>query len=96
MKLIYIDELVNEILKAIRTITADSELYIQPGKEIFVSDVLSKLIEYKTAYLENGIFPDTADVFFRETFLILSEAILIYKITFLFYLKRIQMKEVRL
>jgi len=68
VKLIYVDELVSEIIKAIKIETSDTELYIEESSEIFVADILSKLLKFKTDYLDNGIFPDLPDEFSKNLF----------------------------
>ncbi len=68
VKLIYIDELVSEIIKAIRNETSDTELYIKESSEIFVADILSKLFNFKTSYLDSNNFPDLPDEFSKNLF----------------------------
>lgn len=68
VNLIYIDDLVSEIITAIRNGTSDTELYLRESSEIFVADILSKLFKFKTDYLDNGIFPDLRDEFSKNLF----------------------------
>lgn len=63
VNLIYIGELVQEIINQIR-ISETKEDYIVPHTStIRVSDVLSKLENFKTLYFENGEIPDLSNSF---------------------------------
>lgn len=57
MKLIYVGELVNEILKIIREERNNEELYISHTSEFKVSEILALLERYKTKYQDNGEIP---------------------------------------
>ena len=57
MKLIYVGELVNEILKEIRAGESHYEVTVAPTAECKVSELLSLLEKYRSEYQENGIIP---------------------------------------
>lgn len=63
LNLIYVSELVSEIISAIRSKTSNPQLIIQPTKKIKVSKVLSILQQYKDLYQGAGIIPAFADKF---------------------------------
>ncbi len=73
--LIYINELVEIFIQSIKDFNksglADEnvkELKIAPTKNIKVSEILSLLQQYKTDYLENGIFPSLEQNFEKALF----------------------------
>ena len=57
VKLIYVGELVNEIIKCIRSKESVPELKIQYTSEKKVSEILDLLNTYKNEYFEKGYFP---------------------------------------
>ncbi|MFV8370412.1 NAD-dependent epimerase/dehydratase family protein [Flavobacterium sp. LB2R40] len=57
LKLIYVGELVAEILKEIRSATNKEEVVVPHTSEAKVSQILSFLEKYKTDYQDNGIIP---------------------------------------
>lgn len=63
LKLIFVDELVNEIITHISKRTNDPELKIKPTSEHTVSAVLSTLIGFKNSYFDLGIIPAIEDSF---------------------------------
>ncbi len=72
--LIYVNELVAEILEAL-TFDFDTtepacvrELPIAPRHRIKVSEILSMLLEYREQYQKNGVFPDLTQDFGRALF----------------------------
>jgi UDP-2-acetamido-2,6-beta-L-arabino-hexul-4-ose reductase len=71
IKLIYVGELVNEIIKQIfhKSDSQFSESIHVPNKaEIKVSSLLEKLANFKEIYFEQGILPDLDDTFDRNLF----------------------------
>ena len=58
LKLIYIAELIDEIIKVIDSRLHEPELNIKHTAESNVTGLLAKLQEYKEKYFENGIFPE--------------------------------------
>lgn len=58
LKLIYVGELVDEILKEIRSSTSKSEILVAHTSEAKVSKILSLLKKYKEEYQEKGIIPE--------------------------------------
>jgi UDP-2-acetamido-2,6-beta-L-arabino-hexul-4-ose reductase len=67
LRLIYVSELVEEIVKHIFSKT-DGKIYVPHTFEIKVSDLLFKLNSYKEDYLEKGIIPNITEVFNRNLF----------------------------
>jgi UDP-2-acetamido-2,6-beta-L-arabino-hexul-4-ose reductase len=66
VKLIYIDELIYEILKRIRLSPGNNQLatiHVRPSYEIKVSDLLELLISYKKKYFELGMIPSLTNSF---------------------------------
>jgi UDP-2-acetamido-2,6-beta-L-arabino-hexul-4-ose reductase len=57
MKLIYVGELVTEIIKEIRNGKSNQEVYVLPTSESKVSGILSLLEKYKSQYQDNGEIP---------------------------------------
>ena len=57
MKLIYVGELVNEILKEIRGSKSNYEVKVPHTAECKVSEILSLLENYRSEYMEKGIIP---------------------------------------
>lgn len=69
LKLIYVGELVKEILDQVdHQRSAVSSHRISPTSELKVSQLLSKLEEFKKDYFENGIIPDLSNPFDRNLF----------------------------
>jgi UDP-2-acetamido-2,6-beta-L-arabino-hexul-4-ose reductase len=57
MKLIYVGELVEEILKQIRSAQSNYEVMVPSTSESKVSEILALLEDYKMQYQEKGIIP---------------------------------------
>ncbi len=57
LKLIYIDELVKEIIQSILDENHNPEYFVQNTSETKVSDILNLLLKYKDQYLEKGEIP---------------------------------------
>ena len=68
LKIIYIGDLVRIIYDAIRNRTTGNEFRVPHTNEIKVTEILEKLIGFKSSYLENGIIPDLDDSFERDLF----------------------------
>ena len=75
MKLIYINELVEEIFSHIIAMRKEKSndaiidfVPVEHTAEIKVSALLNKLNEFKSEYFEKGIFPDLSDAFTRNLF----------------------------
>lgn len=68
VKLIYVQELVDLILKEIRTGVTQSELVVPHTAEAKVSEVLSKLEYYKSTYFEAGEVPKIENSFEHNLF----------------------------
>lgn len=68
LELIYVGELVGEILKAIRINDNSHELIIIHTAEAKVSDILSLLQNYKEVYQEKGEFPVLSNDFEHKLF----------------------------
>ncbi|RZK09774.1 MAG: SDR family oxidoreductase, partial [Flavobacterium sp.] len=68
VKLIYVQELVDAIIKEIRKGTSTPELLLQPTATKKVSEVLALLNEYKTKYLDGGEIPAITDTFEHNLF----------------------------
>ena len=68
LRLIYINDLVEKIHHCIITPTDDSRVYLQPEKEILVSQVLSLFKVFKTLYLSKHIIPNLNDSFDLKLF----------------------------
>lgn len=58
VKLIYVNELVKEIISVIDSDNSHALYHVPFTAEYKVSEVLSKLIEYKNLYFEKGIIPE--------------------------------------
>lgn len=58
LKLIYVAELVNEILQAIESQTNNREKVVKHTKEIKVSEILEKLQSFQKQYAQNGSIPE--------------------------------------
>jgi UDP-2-acetamido-2,6-beta-L-arabino-hexul-4-ose reductase len=70
MKLIYVSELVKEIINFILFPKQNSgKIEIPHRYEIKVSELLNKLLKIKTGYFENGIIPNLDDLFTKNLFL---------------------------
>ncbi len=68
VKLIYVGDLVSEIIQKIRN-SETEEQYIVPHRvEKKVSEVLSKLNDYKELYFDNGEIPTLSDTFDYQLF----------------------------
>lgn len=63
LKLIYVEELVNEILIEIRKGESQPERYVQPTSECKVSGLLTLLQNYQSEYQQKGIIPKLNDRF---------------------------------
>jgi len=68
LKLIYVGELVEEILKAIRSNDNTHEFIIPPSAEAKVSEILTLLQNYKEVYQEKGEFPPLNNAFEHKLF----------------------------
>ncbi|MBW8687350.1 polysaccharide biosynthesis C-terminal domain-containing protein [Chitinophaga rhizophila] len=68
LKLIYVDELADVIIAAIREEQDHSLLLVPHTSESYVSEILEKLQAYRHQYLENGIFPALPDKFSQQLF----------------------------
>jgi UDP-2-acetamido-2,6-beta-L-arabino-hexul-4-ose reductase len=63
VKLIYIDELLDEIISQIKKGISNYNFIVPFSEERKVSNVLELLLNYKNQYLDNGIIPDINDQF---------------------------------
>ncbi len=63
LKLIYVDELADVFIQAIRHKTNDPKMLVPHTSEQYVSGILAKLLEYKEIYLEKGNVPELPDPF---------------------------------
>jgi UDP-2-acetamido-2,6-beta-L-arabino-hexul-4-ose reductase len=63
LKLIYIDELAEIFLHAIREGKSDSALTVKPTSGMYVSQILERLIRFKDLYFEKGVIPELKDTF---------------------------------
>lgn len=63
LKLIYVGEVVEVILDAIRKNIHNPEWKVAPTSECYVSEILLQLQEFKLQYLDNGILPNLKDKF---------------------------------
>ncbi|QHS58243.1 polysaccharide biosynthesis C-terminal domain-containing protein [Chitinophaga agri] len=68
LKLIYVDELCDEIISCIRGENNDALKEISATKECHVSEILASLREFKALYLDRGIFPKLSDRFSVQLF----------------------------
>jgi UDP-2-acetamido-2,6-beta-L-arabino-hexul-4-ose reductase len=68
LKLIYVDELVEEIVSTIRQEVNQPKLVVAHSSEHNVSQILARLNEFKTLYFDDGIFPEMQDTFSRNLF----------------------------
>lgn len=68
LKLIYIDELADEIINVIRQETDDALLLVPHTKECYVTTLLAQLQSFKQLYLDGGIFPALPDRFSLQLF----------------------------
>ncbi len=68
IKIIYIGNLVRIIYEAICNRLAGSEFRVPHTNEIRVTEILQKLLGFKSLYLENGIIPDLDNSFERDLF----------------------------
>ena len=63
LKLIYVDELADVFIQAIRHKTNDPKMLVPYTSEQYVSGILTKLLTYKETYLEKGNMPELPDTF---------------------------------
>jgi UDP-2-acetamido-2,6-beta-L-arabino-hexul-4-ose reductase len=63
LKLIYIDELAEVFIRAIRESESNPAMTVAATSENYVSKILLMLNEFKNLYLDNGIFPKLGDSF---------------------------------
>ncbi|MGO3181912.1 MAG: polysaccharide biosynthesis C-terminal domain-containing protein [Aequorivita sp.] len=69
LRLIYVSELVDIIIKQINTPEEHSETFkVSHTSELKVSELLEKLSFFKVNYLENGIIPDLSETLDRNLF----------------------------
>ncbi|WP_353149299.1 NAD-dependent epimerase/dehydratase family protein [Chryseobacterium sp.] len=68
VNLIYVQELVDRIIKEIRSEKSTEELFINPTASKKVSEVLALLNQFKTKYFENGEIPAINDAFEHNLF----------------------------
>ena len=68
LKMIYIDELVKIIYNAINSQISDKAYMVEHITEIKVTELLSLLVNFKSLYIDKGIFPDLSDKFERNLF----------------------------
>ena len=63
LKLIYVGELVSEIIKAIQNKTNQAQYIVNPTSEAKVSELLALLQNYKATYQDKGEIPTIANTF---------------------------------
>lgn len=63
LKLIHVDELATLIIDAIRNNDHQRDYEVKPTAELYVSEILSKLTDFKKLYLEQGVIPALPDAF---------------------------------
>jgi UDP-2-acetamido-2,6-beta-L-arabino-hexul-4-ose reductase len=63
LKLIYVDELADVFIGAIRNQTDDPKMQVSPTSEQYVSGILARLQDYKETYLDKGNMPQLPDLF---------------------------------
>lgn len=68
VKLIYVGELVQEILNLIKVGKTQEQYTVSYTTSIKVSEVLSKLVKYKTLYFDNGEVPELSSDFDLQLF----------------------------
>lgn len=68
LKIIYVGDLVRIIYDAISNKSAGNEYIVHHTKEIKVTEILQKLLGFRTSYFQNGILPDLNDSFDRDLF----------------------------
>ncbi|WBV58533.1 NAD-dependent epimerase/dehydratase family protein [Chryseobacterium daecheongense] len=68
VKLIYVQELVDRIIKEIRSGQSTEELFIEATASRKVSEVLELLIQFKSLYFENGEIPTLKNSFEHNLF----------------------------
>jgi UDP-2-acetamido-2,6-beta-L-arabino-hexul-4-ose reductase len=68
LKLIYVDELCDEIIACISSGSNEPLKEIPATKECYVSELLKMLQGFRALYLEKGIFPELADRFSVQLF----------------------------
>lgn len=68
VKLIYVQELVDAIIKEIKKGTSTPEFFLEPTATKKVSEVLALLNEYKAKYFDGGEIPEIKDTFEHNLF----------------------------
>lgn len=68
LKLIYINDLVEQIYKLIETPSKEHRVYLKANEEWLVSEILTLLKHFKKLYFENHIFPSLRDTFAVQLF----------------------------
>jgi UDP-2-acetamido-2,6-beta-L-arabino-hexul-4-ose reductase len=68
VRLIYVAELVDDIIRVVRTQLNDPAYFIHPTAELSVSDLLNKLMRFKREYFEQGVIPALASSFEKNLF----------------------------
>lgn len=68
LRLIYINDLLNEFLKLIHTAHSKDIYYVPFYKEIKVSEILKKLMQFKELYYDKNIIPRLSDKFEIDLF----------------------------
>lgn len=68
LKLIYVGELVEEIIKSIRNEYHNTEYHVQHTAETKVSDILNLLLKYKNQYQEKGEIPALNNLYEHHLF----------------------------
>ena len=68
LKLIYVDELANVFIDAIRKQENNPEKKVLHTSELYVSEILNKLMDYKACYIEKGNMPLLPDAFSLNLF----------------------------
>ena len=68
LKLIYVDELAEVFINAIRAGDNTHEFYVPATSEHYVSQILEKLNSFKTLYFDQGVLPALPDAFCLNLF----------------------------
>lgn len=68
LKLIYVNELVDEIIYCVRNAINDPIRNVKHTSEYFVTEILNRLILYREQYIENGAFPELKNKFDIDLF----------------------------
>jgi UDP-2-acetamido-2,6-beta-L-arabino-hexul-4-ose reductase len=58
LKLLYINDLVEKIYSIIKEVPREHKLVIKPDDELYVTEILSLLKQFKNSYLKENTFPD--------------------------------------